>query len=284
VQPILGRLERSALVTRPELALRYARANRLNRATGDADARVGVVAAGAPWLDTIEALRLCGVDLADANCGVRVLKLGMISPLDHEEIRSFAAGLDVIVVVEEKRAFIELGVKDALYGLSDAPRVVGRRGLDNAPLLRPDNDLPPELIAAAVAPILDQFGVPTTPLPASPRPSVPTLLPMLNRTPYFCSGCPTTAPRRCPHEHADEPERAEEEEQGSGTTGFGGDRGDPFPYLAGEAEPEEQQQQAGPGAAKAGEGELLQNGDRAARTSLGTFPHVHSPAVGRWWQ
>jgi len=195
VQPTLGRLERSALVTRPELALRYARANRLNRVAGDAAARVGFVAAGATWLDTLEALSLRGVDLADASCGVRVLKLGMISPLDHEQIRSFAAGLDAIVVVEEKRAFIELGVKDALYGLPDAPRVVGRRGLDNAPLLRPDSDLPPDLIAAAVTPVLDQFGVrlsrpPVSPAPPRPRPSAPIMLPMLNRTPYFCSGCP----------------------------------------------------------------------------------------------
>ena len=204
VQPTLGRLERSALVTRPELALRYARANRLNRTSGDANASVGFIAAGATWLDTIEALRRCGVDPADANCGVRVLKLGMVSPLDHDEIRSFAAGLDVIVVVEEKRAFIELGVKDALYGLANAPRVVGRRGLDNGPFLRPDNDLPPEVIAAAVAPVLDRFGVHTNPPPVSPRPTAPTgpsaltMLPLLYRTPYFCSGCPHNRSTQAP--------------------------------------------------------------------------------------
>ena len=55
-------------------------------------------------------------------CGI--LQLGMIWPLEPEVVREFAAGLDEIVVVEEKRPFLERQVKEILYG--DAGRAARR--------------------------------------------------------------------------------------------------------------------------------------------------------------
>lgn len=72
-----------------------------------------------------------------ASSGVRVLKLGMVSPLEPEILREFSRGLDEIIVVEEKRAFIELAVKDLLYGEPGAPAVFGKRGPDGAQLPAP---------------------------------------------------------------------------------------------------------------------------------------------------
>ena len=56
------------------------------------------------------------------RAGIRLLKLGMLYPLDEQTVREFAAGLDEILVVEEKRPFLERHVKEALYGVADAPR------------------------------------------------------------------------------------------------------------------------------------------------------------------
>ncbi len=98
------------------------------------------------------------------------------------------------MVVEEKRAFIELALKDQLYGRPGAPLVSGRRTPSGTPMFRPTADLPPDLIARQLAPRLiahlDQPAVQAW-LTAQQDPSRrPELLPIAARTPYFCSGCP----------------------------------------------------------------------------------------------
>jgi indolepyruvate ferredoxin oxidoreductase len=196
LQPTLSGLEKSLTTTRPELALRYAYANGLNRIEGDPGARIGIICAGAGYLDVHQALAIMGIP-ADrlATSGIRVLKLGMVSPLEPRIVAEFSDGLDEIVVVEEKRPFVELAVKDLLYGVPGAPAVHGKRGPAGEQLLRPDADLPPEVIAKALAPrILARTG--SEPVAAwldrsaaRARPAR-TLLPMVNRTPFFCSGCP----------------------------------------------------------------------------------------------
>ncbi len=189
-------IERSLVTSRPELARRYARANGLNRIEGDPAAKIGFVVAGMPYLDLHQALATLGIDAAGlASSGIRILKLGMVSPLEPQIVQEFADGLDEIVVVEEKRAFIEVAIKDLFYGVSNAPAVFGKRGPDGSELLRPNADLPPSVIAAAIAPRI-LARVASTPVRAwldrrhAPAPSTIPIQPLVNRTPYFCSGCP----------------------------------------------------------------------------------------------
>jgi indolepyruvate ferredoxin oxidoreductase len=198
LQPNLTQLETTQTGARLELARRYAYANGLNRIEGDPAARVGIIAAGASYLDVRQALQLVGIGAGDlASSGVRVLKLGMVSPLEPRIVTEFARGLDEIVVVEEKRAFIELAVKDLFYGQADAPLVSGRRTPTGSPMLRTSGDLPPDVIAAAIAPRIiahvDQPAVQAwltaQQAPAGARRPL-ELLPIIARTPYFCSGCP----------------------------------------------------------------------------------------------
>lgn len=191
LQPTLDRLEQSMVGARAELAVRYARANGLNRAEGDPAARLGIIVAGQAYRDTVQALTDLDIDL-DAG-GLRVLKLGLVHPLDVDAVTEFASGLDEIIVVEEKRANLELAVKDALFGRSVA--VYGKKGPDGRPMLRAHSDLPPYLIAAALRPRLAARGIdvsqPTRQGSASARGlSGIRLLPLAARTPYFCSGCP----------------------------------------------------------------------------------------------
>ena len=108
-------------------ALAYARANGLNRIIGGgADARVGVVAAGKAWQDLLQALGNLGLADNGASLGLRLLKVGMVWPLDSVIVRDFADGLDLIVVVEEKRPLIEDQMRSILYGAHGAPRIVGK--------------------------------------------------------------------------------------------------------------------------------------------------------------
>ncbi|GAA0948980.1 indolepyruvate ferredoxin oxidoreductase family protein [Actinocorallia libanotica] len=188
LQPNLAVLENSLVTSRVELARRYAYANGLNRIEGDPEAKVGIVVAGGAYLDVHQALKTLGVSREGlASSGIRILKLGMISPLEPRIVAEFASGLAEIIVVEEKRAFVELALKDLLYGRPGAPLVSGKRTPSGEPLLRADADLPPHLIAEALASRLRaHLGGFDAARDGRPRP----LLPVVARTPYFCSGCP----------------------------------------------------------------------------------------------
>jgi indolepyruvate ferredoxin oxidoreductase len=118
LQPNLTALEESRDGPRLELARRYAAANGINRITGaGAGARMGIVASGKTFLDLRQALLALGLDNAElARRGLRLLELGMIHPIEPGIVAQFAAGLCEIIVVEEKRLFIEAAIKDLLYG------------------------------------------------------------------------------------------------------------------------------------------------------------------------
>ena len=95
---------------------------------GDADT-IGIITAGKSATDAEQALTDLGVTHADLRAaGVRLLVLGLIYPLDQETVRDFAAGLDRVIVIEEKRDFLEQQVRSALQSIGRAIGVSGKRG------------------------------------------------------------------------------------------------------------------------------------------------------------
>ncbi|SFO55862.1 indolepyruvate ferredoxin oxidoreductase [Actinomadura madurae] len=190
-QPYLAALERSMVHQRLELAGRYARANRLNRVYDASAARVGIVAAGSTYLDLRQALDSLGLAPAEAEAaGLRILRLGMVWPLDPEEIAAFSEGLDEIIVVEEKRPFIEAGIRNILYGRNGAPVVVGKTDINGSELFRADNDLGADRIATGLRRRLASHYDLPEPVATPGRSLLGRPLALLPRTPYFCSGCP----------------------------------------------------------------------------------------------
>lgn len=203
LQPTLGRLEATQVRQRLELARRYAATNHLDQIIGDKAATLGIVCAGATYLDVRQALSDIGItDTNLVGSGVRVLKLGMIHPLEPGIIDTFSAGLSEIIVIEEKKAFIELALKDLLYGQPGAPRIVGKRDEQGRELFRADGDLPADYIATRLAPRIRDHGGPACVATWIERRGtlrrVPTLLPILPRRPSFCSGCPHNSSTRVP--------------------------------------------------------------------------------------
>lgn len=209
LQPHLTGLERSRNDERLELARRYARANGLDTISGaDEGARVGIVAAGKTYVDLSHALARLGLDAPElSQRGVRLLRLGMVYPLEPSILREFADGLTEIIVVEEKRAFLELAVKDALYGTASSPRVVGKRTGAGATLFPSEGELDPDVIAEALARQLLGHGTFPTVAEWKQRREIVrsrrqlTLTPIgsaASRTPYFCSGCPHSRSAKVP--------------------------------------------------------------------------------------
>ena len=78
--------------------------------------------------DTIDTLSILGVsEKAAKDLGIHLLKIGMSWPLDTKKIESFSAGLDEILIIEEKRAFLESHVRNHLYNFKKKPkRIVGK--------------------------------------------------------------------------------------------------------------------------------------------------------------
>ena len=189
-------MERSLLGPRMDTALAYARENRVNAVEHFAGhAWLGLVAAGKSYHDLRQALLDMGLDdAALGRAGVRILRPGMIWPLEPEAVRRFAAGLEEIVVVEEKRPFIERQIKEILYGTASAPRVLGKLDDRGAALLAAEGELDADAIARALGPRLlrrariDSIEARLRKLSDADARPVP--LPMAGRTPFFCSGCP----------------------------------------------------------------------------------------------
>ncbi|MEU9154195.1 indolepyruvate ferredoxin oxidoreductase family protein [Streptomyces sp. NPDC048417] len=201
LQPILGELERSREGIRLDIALAYARSNELNKIVrmGAGD-RIGIIAAGKTFLDVRQALRIVGLDDDElARRGVRLLRLGVIHPLEPEIVWKFAAGLDEIIVVEDKRPFLETAVKACLYGRPSAPVISGKHTLDGTALLPSEGELDPSLIATALATRFSQAGhFPTVETWRQERQPRRIELPVVTRTPYFCSGCPHNSSTKVP--------------------------------------------------------------------------------------
>src|SRR3546814_20932622 len=84
------------------------------------------MAAGKGYLDTRQALADLGMDEAVcAQIGIRLLKIGCGWPLNAQDAREFATGLDEILLIEEKSQILEYALKVQLYNWLDdlRPRV-----------------------------------------------------------------------------------------------------------------------------------------------------------------
>jgi indolepyruvate ferredoxin oxidoreductase len=197
-------MERTLIGPRTELALAYARENGVNRIEGAGDAWLGIVAPGKVYYDLAHALRGLGLEgRALERAGIRILKLGMVSPLEPQIAREFAAGLDEIVVAEEKGPFVERLLKEVLYGTSDGPRILGKRDEDGEALLPAELDLDADLIARVVAARLERRGLSIDSVEGRLRKLAEIHgrrpeLPMAQRTPFFCSGCPHNSSTKAP--------------------------------------------------------------------------------------
>jgi indolepyruvate ferredoxin oxidoreductase len=186
--------ERQLYRERHAAARAYARANGLDEIVSRSDGdRIGIITAGKSFADTLQALDDLGLDAgARRSFGLRVLRMGMIFPTDDALIRSFAEGLDEVIVVEEKRDFLETRVRAALCGLERGVRVVGKDDDRGEPLFPVeggmDADIVAQLLAKRFARLAPGRGFArTTELAAIGERRYPV---NAKRTPNYCSGCP----------------------------------------------------------------------------------------------
>ena len=182
----------------------FARANGFDRVVIDSPAaKIGIATCGKSYMDVRQALQYLGIDDAEAQrLGLRVYKIGMTWPLEPEGARRFAEGLDKIIVVEEKRGLIEPQLKDILYGVAQAPAVIGKRDEQGATLFRSNGALDPNHIAIAIGDrILERHADAQLAARVAEQRALDARVaekPAMDRTPYFCSGCPHNTGTKVP--------------------------------------------------------------------------------------
>src|SRR5262249_1026832 len=151
-----------------------------------------------PYFDLQQALRDMGIRRQDLDAlGIRIAKFGMTFPLEPQFGAEFAEGLQTILVVEEKRSFIELQLREVLYNLPRRPLIVGKEDSRGVRLLGSEGELDPEDIVKALAGLLAD--------PLAGAQSLEQIERRLRiiaeiegrrkdtstaRHPNFCSGCP----------------------------------------------------------------------------------------------
>ncbi|QXT38291.1 indolepyruvate ferredoxin oxidoreductase family protein [Gymnodinialimonas ceratoperidinii] len=183
----------------------FAHANKIDkRVLGQAGAKIGLVAAGKNWLDLVSALDALGIDEETArSMGITTYKVGQVWPLDMRGFHDWADGLDLIVVVEEKRKLIEVQVKEAIFDDRRGRRVYGYKDGHGNTLFPQKFALDPADIAVKLGNILIEEGCATertrqgiaTVKEARRASNAPDLA---KRVPWFCSGCPHNTSTRVP--------------------------------------------------------------------------------------
>ena len=174
----------------------FVRANNLDKVVlvGQAP-RIGIVTHGKNYLDVLQAVDELGLTPAElAAMGVSIYKVACTWPLESHGIREFARGLDLVIVVEEKRGLVEPQIKDILYHVEGAPVVIGKRDEHG------DKLFPVEMAldAVQIAVVLGQrLAASNGSEELARRAALLQKLPpdrlapqAMSRSFYFCSGCP----------------------------------------------------------------------------------------------
>jgi len=188
-------LERRVIEERLPAAQAWVRANRLDRLLrGGSKAEIGLITVGKAHHDAMHALRRLKVDHHPA---LAIYKVGLSWPLEAEGVREFARGKKALLVVEEKRSFVEIQVRDALYNLAadQRPSVEGKTDLGGAPLLPAVMELSPELLIPVLQRVLRRGGIE---VPEVELPKLPASTGLLARAPMFCAGCPHNTSTKLP--------------------------------------------------------------------------------------
>ena len=186
--------------------LAFVRANRLNRiiTSGGRAPKIGIITTGKAYLDVRQALDELGIDETRCNdLGLRIFKIACVWPISRQELAEFAQGLDLILVVEEKRSLIEVQVREELYGSANQPVCIGKKDEQGNWLFPVKGALDPNDIAVCIGERLLRYGsneelaAHVARLKAAQKALAETT-DVAQRIPYFCSGCPHNTSTRVP--------------------------------------------------------------------------------------
>ena len=183
----------------------FGRANKIDkRMHGQAGARIGIVSSGKAWLDTVHALDLLGIDEDRARAlGITTYKVGMVWPLDQRSFTEWAEGLDLIIVVEEKRKLIEVQIKESIFNDRRGRRVIGWKTEAGEVVFTVKGALDPVTVGRKLGGLLAAEGIDDPDIAArkaklDEAAAADNAPDIAARLPWFCAGCPHNTSTRLP--------------------------------------------------------------------------------------
>lgn len=195
VPPNSSALEQDLLEVRLPKVVALAREWGVNRVESGRSAHIGFVTSGNAYNYLVHALDEMGLAGKFA-----ILKLGMTYPLDRDTVLNFAKHIQGLVVVEEKRPFLENQLRTLLSqayqdgGISRFVPVFGKNLPQDLPGFPEAGGLDPSLVIGRLGPLLL-----TLPLEEGERARIEAELDLLKqvaseamplRLPTYCPGCP----------------------------------------------------------------------------------------------
>ncbi len=179
--------------------LAFVRANKLNKyiTSGGRKPKIGIITVGKSYLDVRQALDELGIDEVRCNdLGLRLYKIGCPWPISQQDLKQFADGLELIIVVEEKRSLIEVQVREELYGTANQPVCIGKKDERGNWLFPVKAALDPNEVAICIGERILQRVGPSEDIAArvaglkQAQRILAETQDVAVRIPYFCSGCP----------------------------------------------------------------------------------------------
>jgi indolepyruvate ferredoxin oxidoreductase len=186
--------------------LAFVRANKLNRivTSGGSNPKIGIITTGKAYLDVRQALDELGIDEVKCNeLGIRICKVGCPWPIGRQELMEFAQGLDLIIVVEEKRSLVEVQVREELYGTANQPVCIGKKDERGDWLFPVKGALDPNEVAICIGERIlarghnDDIATRVSRLKQAQH-ALAEIEEVAQRVPYFCSGCPHNTSTKVP--------------------------------------------------------------------------------------
>ncbi len=185
----------------------FARKNNIDRVIWDSPKPLfGIITSGKSYADVRQALQDMGItrDVA-RDIGLRLYKVGMTWPLEPRGVQAFVEGLEEILIVEEKREFIEYQLKQQIFNWDEKrrPVVVGKYDEVRNRLLPLHNDQSVGQVARIIARRIARFYK-TEKIEAALRfyaeheEKEKDYAPVSLRKPYYCSGCPHNTSTKVP--------------------------------------------------------------------------------------
>ncbi|OUU61707.1 MAG: hypothetical protein CBC22_06635 [Alphaproteobacteria bacterium TMED62] len=185
-------------------AVKFAEENNINKVIWNKGFKnIGIVATGKAYADTLECLASLNISEKQAKeFGIHLLKVGMTWPIENNKFQSFAHGMQEILVVEEKRSFLEANIKNVLYNIPNGPKtIVGKFDELNNILIKDDYEIKKsDLKKVLISRIQKNCNVTIDDSYANQVSNIKTSKEKNNieRTPYFCSGCPHNTSTKVP--------------------------------------------------------------------------------------
>jgi len=143
------------------------------------DNKIGIITSGMPFGYTMEALNQLGLD------NVPVLKLGIIYPLNYEEITNFLKDLKKVIVIEELEPFLEVKISQIAQKNKLSLEIIGEEYFQKY------NEYSTGLIAQSLAKIFNKTPSNQMNHAIEYFNSYKDIIP--SRFPTFCAGCPERA-------------------------------------------------------------------------------------------